>query len=115
MAKRIFVFLRASKDGSVRSKSLGRVKHIDELRAEPGGHVAVVNGTFNIGKGQIVRFPSAFYMKDNIHRWPWLTNVGGFDAEPELQPAAEPVPEPEPEPEPAKKRGRPRKVTLDAD
>jgi len=115
MPRRIFVYLRANKPGSVRSKSLAAIRYVDELRAEPGDHVPVVKGTFEIAKGQTVRFPAQFYLKDNIHRWAWLKRVHGFDAESEVESA--PEPEPEPVPEVPKKRGpgRPRKVIVDAD
>ena len=113
MPKRIWVYLQASKPGRVRSKSMGMVRYIDELRANPGGHVEVVTGAFQIEERQIVRFPSAFYLRDNIHRLPWLTRVEGLDMP---EPESEPADEAEPEPEPAKRRpGRPRKVRPDAD
>lgn len=75
--RRIFVYLRNISEfpQSVRSKRMAQARFLDALPAAPGGFVNVENGAFTIRPGQIVRFPSEFYLADNIHRRPYLLAV----------------------------------------
>ena len=114
MPKIIFGYWRniSEHPQSVRNKPIAEKRYVDELPCAPGGHVRLVNGTFTIQPGQIVRFPSEFALAGGLHKRPFLVHVTHEDflAAAKAPPAAtEPEPEPEPESEPPKrKRGRPK-------
>jgi len=81
--KRIFDYWRniSGHPQTVRNKPIAQMRHIDELPCAPGGHVDLVNGTFTILPGQIVRFPVEFAMAGNLHRRTFLSRVTYADFE----------------------------------